>query len=186
MCLHWVDGGLISTALYHSTTRMLGSHLGTQLIHRAHGVLNTAWVLCNCCSALGGLINGMFCRSPALVLPSMGRVQPCRHGACCLLQVLAASSLQETPAGAMNYVTALPTIVANMHDYFVAVAAKLERTHAEVTHPSYWLGLVHTRIFTCDIWFCVPLGCTCTYMHACSVIVHFHYSPAPVWVRVDV
>jgi hypothetical protein len=50
-----------------------------------------------------------------------------------VLQVLAASSLQETPAGDVNWVTALPTVVSNMHDYFVATAAKLERTHAEVT-----------------------------------------------------
>ena len=49
-----------------------------------------------------------------------------------LLQVLAASSLQETPAGDVNWVMALPTVVSNMHDYFVATAAKLERTHTEV------------------------------------------------------
>lgn len=49
-----------------------------------------------------------------------------------VLQVLAASSLQETAAGDVNLVTALPTVISNMHDYFVATAAKLERTHAEV------------------------------------------------------
>eukprot|EP00879_Flechtneria_rotunda_P025495 GHRR01027094.1.p1 GENE.GHRR01027094.1~~GHRR01027094.1.p1 ORF type:complete len:263 (+),score=95.11 GHRR01027094.1:893-1681(+) len=47
-------------------------------------------------------------------------------------QVLAASSLQDTQDGNINWMTALPTIVANMHDFFVAVAAKLERSHTEV------------------------------------------------------
>eukprot|EP00775_Hariotina_reticulata_P005462 gene5462-5696_t len=48
-------------------------------------------------------------------------------------QVLAASSLGDLSTGSIDWVTALPTIVANLHDYFVAVAAKLERLHSEVT-----------------------------------------------------
>lgn len=47
--------------------------------------------------------------------------------------VLAAATLQDGPPGAApDLLTALPTVVSNLHDYFVAVAAKLERTHAEV------------------------------------------------------
>jgi hypothetical protein len=46
------------------------------------------------------------------------------------VQVLASSSLQDPTQ--VDWRTVLPTIVSNMHDYFIAVAAKLERTHTEV------------------------------------------------------
>jgi hypothetical protein len=35
-------------------------------------------------------------------------------------------------AGGVDVAMALPTVVANMHDYFTHVAAKLERVHNEV------------------------------------------------------
>lgn len=46
------------------------------------------------------------------------------------VQVLASSSLQDPSQ--VDWRTVLPTIVSNMHDYFIAVAAKLERAHTEV------------------------------------------------------
>lgn len=65
-------------------------------------------------------------------------------------QVLAASTMQDLPAGGIDWVLALPTIVANMHDYFVATAAKLEKTHREVRMiASYLVGLCvlhHARL----------------------------------------
>lgn len=33
----------------------------------------------------------------------------------------------------VDWRTVLPTVISNMHDYFISVAAKLERTHSEVT-----------------------------------------------------
>ncbi|KAF6261267.1 hypothetical protein COO60DRAFT_1699951 [Scenedesmus sp. NREL 46B-D3] len=66
-------------------------------------------------------------------------------------QVLAASSLQETAAGDVNLVTALPTVISNMHDYFVATAAKLERTHAEVQKgKAAYLARLRARGITVD------------------------------------
>uniref|UniRef100_A0A383WBX5 Nucleoporin Nup54 alpha-helical domain-containing protein n=1 Tax=Tetradesmus obliquus TaxID=3088 RepID=A0A383WBX5_TETOB len=66
-------------------------------------------------------------------------------------QVLAASSLQETPAGDVNWVMALPTVVSNMHDYFVATAAKLERTHTEVQKAkAAYLARLRARGITVD------------------------------------
>jgi hypothetical protein len=50
--------------------------------------------------------------------------------ACWFLQVLQTSGLQDPSQVDWRYV--LPTIVSNMHDYFIAVAAKLERAHTEV------------------------------------------------------
>jgi hypothetical protein len=47
-------------------------------------------------------------------------------------QVLAASSLQDLPHGGVDVVTALPNIVSNLHDYFISVAAKLDRVHTAV------------------------------------------------------
>lgn len=50
---------------------------------------------------------------------------------CCpVLQVLASSRLQDPSQ--VDWRTVLPTIVSNMHDYFISVAAKLEKAHAEV------------------------------------------------------
>ena len=46
------------------------------------------------------------------------------------LQVLASSSLQDPSQ--VDWRVVLPTIVSNMHDFFISVAAKLERTHTEV------------------------------------------------------
>jgi hypothetical protein len=54
----------------------------------------------------------------------------CHAVLCCAVQVLASSSLQDPTQ--VDWRTVLPTIVSNMHDYFIAVAAKLERTHTEV------------------------------------------------------
>lgn len=48
------------------------------------------------------------------------------------MQVLASSSMQDPSQ--VDWRTVLPTIVSNMHDYFIAVAAKLEKTHSEVRH----------------------------------------------------
>jgi hypothetical protein len=50
---------------------------------------------------------------------------------CAVLQVLATSSLQDPSQ--VDWRTVLPTIVSNMHDYFISVAAKLEKTHSEVS-----------------------------------------------------
>lgn len=59
-----------------------------------------------------------------------------------ILQVLATSSLQDPSQ--VDWRTVLPTIVSNMHDYFIAVAAKLEKTHSEVREA----GLLCTQLFS--------------------------------------
>jgi hypothetical protein len=85
-----------------------------------------------------------------------------------LLQVLAAGSLGEISTGSVDWVTALPTIVANLHDYFVSVAAKLERLHFEVTDaaslsPSAVPSVLQATVsVTC---MCVaPASCLCLLM----------------------
>lgn len=45
--------------------------------------------------------------------------------------MLASSSMQDPSQ--VDWRTVLPTVISNMHDYFISVAAKLERTHSEVT-----------------------------------------------------
>eukprot|EP00878_Enallax_costatus_P007842 GHUV01008207.1.p1 GENE.GHUV01008207.1~~GHUV01008207.1.p1 ORF type:complete len:420 (+),score=172.21 GHUV01008207.1:205-1464(+) len=66
-------------------------------------------------------------------------------------QVLAASTTQDLPAGSVDWVLALPTILANMHDYFVATAAKLEKTHGEVHKAkSAYLARLRARGITVD------------------------------------
>lgn len=66
-------------------------------------------------------------------------------------QVLAASNMQDVPSGSVDWVLALPTIVSNMHDYFVATAAKLEKTHTEVQKAkSAYLARLRARGITTD------------------------------------
>lgn len=57
--------------------------------------------------------------------------------------------MQDIPAGGVDWVLALPTIVANLHDYFVATAAKLEKAHTEVKRLPWvpWkVTLLHTLV----------------------------------------
>lgn len=63
-------------------------------------------------------------------------------------QVLASSSMQDPSQ--VDWRTVLPTIVSNMHDYFIAVAAKLEKTHSEVERliPMHLARLREQGIYT--------------------------------------
>lgn len=63
---------------------------------------------------------------------------------CAALQVLATSSLQDPSQ--VDWRTVLPTIVSNMHDYFISVAAKLEKTHSEVSTSHASRLLEHRRV----------------------------------------
>jgi hypothetical protein len=52
-----------------------------------------------------------------------------------LEQALAAQGGAAADAAGLDATTALPTVVANLHDYFTHAAAKLERVHCEVGAP---------------------------------------------------
>lgn len=132
------------------------------IIHAGLGTLpTTSWCTVkhpHCCTCAVSLRGDVDCDVPE----SCAERPVCCHlhfTSC--VQVLASHGSHDTPD--INLVQTLPTILSSMHDYFIHVAAKLERVHNEVSNGHRGHGLQHC---------CMPVEGIVGMMSFCDMLLH--------------